>query len=125
MLVWFMPSIASGSQTPSSPTTAPSSPAKNSWIFARITISGWTGPRASSHVSRGQDVQGVKEFWQAFCLPDHRHLYPCLLQRLKRRPASLRQVRNRDALTTISMDRNSYPYLYPSNFGYPSNMYQI
>jgi hypothetical protein len=33
-----------GSRTPSSPTTAPSSPAESSWTSARITTSGWTGP---------------------------------------------------------------------------------
>jgi hypothetical protein len=33
-----------GSQTPSSPTTAPSSPKESSWTSARITTSGWTGP---------------------------------------------------------------------------------
>jgi hypothetical protein len=33
-----------GSRTPSSPTTAPNSPAESSWTSARITTSGWTGP---------------------------------------------------------------------------------
>jgi hypothetical protein len=33
-----------GSRTPSSPTTAPNSPAESSWTSARITTSGWTRP---------------------------------------------------------------------------------
>jgi hypothetical protein len=37
-------SIALGSRTPSSPTTAPNSPAESSWTSKRITTSGWIGP---------------------------------------------------------------------------------